>query len=63
MFSVNLQIALVVLLMQKSCCSFGVEWAKHLLAKATQMFSRQEAACQSSGGTAVFINPVEKISC
>ena len=63
MFSVNLKIALVVLLMQKSCSSFDVELAKHLLIKSTQVFSRQDSDCRSSGGIALFINPAEKITC
>jgi hypothetical protein len=59
--SINLKIAVVVLLMQKSCCPFDFELAKHLLIKSTQVFSGQKGAC--SGGVTLFINPVEKISC
>jgi hypothetical protein len=63
MFSINLKIAVVVLLMQKSCCPFDFQLAKQLLIESTQVFARQERECKSPGGTALFINPAEKISC
>ena len=63
MFSVNFKIAVVVLLMQKSCCPFDFELAKQLLIGSAEVFSRQQRECKSPGGTALFVNPAEKISC
>lgn len=63
MLSLNLKFAVVVILMQQSCSSLDVELAKYLLSEAIQLFSQQEEQCQRASGTAVFINPVEKISC
>ncbi|MES2625708.1 MAG: hypothetical protein V4628_10545 [Pseudomonadota bacterium] len=63
MLSINLKMALVLLLMQNSCSSFDVELAKQLLSDATKVFIRQKQECQRAGGTAIFISQEEKITC
>jgi hypothetical protein len=63
MLSVNVKLVVVVMLMQQSCSSMDFEYAKYLLVEATRRLMDQEDACQQSSGTAIFINPVEKISC
>ena len=63
MLGVNVKLVVVVMLMQQSCSSMDFEYAKYLLIEATRRFTDQEEKCQQSSGTAIFINPVEKISC
>ena len=63
MLSVNLKVALVVLLMQKSCCPFDYALAKRLLIESTRAFSQQKAECGGFPGTALFIDEAEGTSC
>jgi hypothetical protein len=63
MLSLNVKFVVVIMLMQQSCSSLDFEFAKYLLKEATQRFMDQDDKCQQSSGTAIFINPVEKISC
>jgi hypothetical protein len=52
-----------VMLMQQSCSVADFELAKYLLSEATRLFSEPDKKCQQSSGTAIFINPVGKVSC